>query len=196
MGADELFAELLKDELFYDDSGGGVTFSGGEPLIQHEFLLEILARCRGRGLRTAVDTCGYVNAGHLLAAAKLADLFLFDLKLMDPARHKHYTGVSNALILENLRELDRAGVPIWLRIPLVPGVNDSPEELRQMAELARSLPAVRQVHLLPFHQSASAKLGRLGRENLLADTATPTPGQMEESSRHFLAHGLKTIIGG
>ena len=154
--------EVLKDRLFYDDSGGGVTISGGEPLVQPEFLMGLLAACRTRGVHTAVDTSGYAPRGQLLAAAGLTDLFLYDLKTMDDERHLECTGVSNATILENLAALGRVHDNIWLRIPIIPGFNDDAGQLEAAARLAASIPAVRQVSLLPYHATGTHKAQRLG----------------------------------
>ena len=191
-----LLEEVWKDRIFFDDSGGGVTFSGGEPLLQPAFLLEVLAACRQAGLRTAVDTCGYVASEHLLAAAARADLFLYDLKLMDQAAHVRYTGVSNKLILDNLRRLGQVSRTIWLRVPLVPGVNDTPAEMEAMARLAASVPSVRQVNLLPYHATGLAKFRRLGAEYRLGEIASPGRDKLEEAARPFLARGLNVKIGG
>jgi len=163
MTTDEVLAEVLKDRLFYDDSGGGVTFSGGEPLMQPEFLLELLRACRAHGIHTAVDTSGYAPQEQLRAAAGLTDLFLYDLKTMDDARHLECTGVSNAAILDNLAALGRMHQNIWIRIPIVPGFNDDAEQLDAAARFVASIPAVRQVSLLPYHPTGNHKVRWLGR---------------------------------
>jgi len=155
---------VLRDSVFFEESQGGVTFSGGEPLMQFAFLKALLEACRICGIRTAVDTCGQARTHDLLEIAPLTDLFLFDLKLMDDQAHQRYTGCSNQLILENLRELGRVHSFIWLRVPLVAGINDSPAQLEAAARFAASVPGVRLVNVLPFHRIGAQKLQGLGRD--------------------------------
>jgi pyruvate formate lyase activating enzyme len=194
MTAGDVLGEVLKDRIFFDDSGGGVTFSGGEPLAQTEFLGELLRACRRAELHTAVDTCGYAPREDLMAIAPLVDLFLYDLKLMDDGRHAEHTGESNALILDNLRELGHAHGNIWLRIPVVPGINDDEAHLGPAARLAASLPGVRQVNLLPYH--------RLGTHKASPDAETALPiaaataNQLQTVAEPFLALGLHVETGG
>jgi pyruvate formate lyase activating enzyme len=192
----ELLETVSRDRVFYEESGGGVTFSGGEPLQQAEFVLTALAACRDAGLHTAVDTCGLVETRDLLAAADLADLILFDLKTSDAERHRSATGVSNERILANLRVLADGPTPIWLRIPLVPGVNDYDEQLAGMAHLASTLGAVRQVSILPYHKLGRDKRERLGHPLLEPDPGTPGPERIRSAAAHFERAGLKTSIGG
>ena len=163
---DELTAEVLRDRLFFDDSGGGVTFSGGEPLSQPDFLAAALDACRAEGLRTAVDTSGFCRREDLLRIAPRADLFLFDLKHMDAARHQELTGVSNRRILENLAALaerpETSRGAIRIRVPVLPGLNDDRANLEATARFAASLPGVRHVDLLPYHAHGLHKRERLG----------------------------------
>jgi len=176
MAVDEVLEAVLRDRIFYDDSGGGVTFSGGEPLSQPAFLRELLEASRRERLHTAVDTCGHAPRDELLAAAIHTDLFLYDLKLVDDERHRRYTGVSNALILENLEALGRSHKNIRLRIPIVPGVNDDAENLRAAARLAASLPGVRQVDLLPYHDLGRHKAARGERDETTPPVAAAPGG--------------------
>lgn len=192
----ELLQELLRDRLFYEDSGGGVTFSGGEPLSQPEFLLSALQACKRHGLHTAVDTCGLASRDHLLAVAAVTDLFLYDLKLLDDTRHRAETGASNAVILENLSALARVHREIWIRIPVIPGINDSPADFEAAARFAGGLPSVRQVNLLPYHRIGLGKSQRLGRESELASVMPPAPETMLAARKIFEAAGLTTRIGG
>jgi pyruvate formate lyase activating enzyme len=196
LAAEELLDEILRDRVFYEESGGGVTFSGGEPLHQAEFLLELLASCRERGLHTALDTCGYVEQTRLLAAGGLADLVLYDLKLMDEAAHLRLTGVSNGLILSNLRALAAIHRNIWIRLPIIPGINDEPGFLRSVAGLIGPLPGVRQVHLLPYHKTGAGKFDRLGRAYALPETDPPARGRLEELAAVLEKAGLPAKIGG
>ena len=153
----ELVTALLQDRIFFDESGGGVTFSGGEPLQQGGFLLEALGRLRGEGVHTALDTCGYGSAEGLRLAAALADLVLYDLKLMDDGRHQAATGVSNRTILENLEALSRTHPCIWIRVPIIPGVNDDTANLEATAAFLARLGSIRRVDLLPYHASGEVK---------------------------------------
>ena len=192
----EVMTEVLKDRIFYSDSGGGVTFSGGEPLSQAPFVRKLLSRCREQDIHTAVDTSGFGSQEDLLSLAELAGLFLFDLKLMDDEKHKQYTGVSNRTILENLTALAKVHRNIWLRVPIIPSITDEPSNLDAIADLAATLPAVRQVCLLPYHKTAAAKFKRLGKPYPLENIEQPNPEYMESLRQRFAARGLAVSIGG
>ena len=196
MSVEQVMAAVGQDRVFYDDSSGGVTFSGGEPLAQFEFLRAALTACRAQGLHTAVDTCGLAPTGHQLAIAPLTDLFLYDLKLMDEARHRQYTGAPNGLILRNLQALGRAHGCIWVRVPLVPGINDQPADLEAIAGFTAGIPGVRQVNLLPFHRTGLQKFARLGQTSPAAEIRPPTPEAVAEAAELFRAHGLAVRAGG
>lgn len=196
MSVEEVLEAALRDQVFYQESGGGVTFSGGEPLMQPEFLREVLAACQGRGLHTAVDTCGMAQTEHLLAVAPLTDLFLYDVKFIDAEKHERFTGVSNTLILQNLEALGRVHNRIWVRIPLIPGANDDPAELEGIARFAARIPAVRQVNLLPFHRSGLPKFGRVGRTSAVANAQPPSAPALAGARAIFEAHGLLAKTGG
>jgi pyruvate formate lyase activating enzyme len=159
----DLVEELVRDRPFFDESGGGVTFSGGEPLMQPGFLFAALEACRDEGLRTAVDTSGFCRTEHLLRAAPLTGVFLYDLKHMDPQRHRELTGVANRRILDNARALAAVHDDVRIRVPVVPGLNDDPDHIEALARFAASLPGVRRVHLLPYHALGLRKRARLGR---------------------------------
>jgi pyruvate formate lyase activating enzyme len=193
---DQVLDAAERDRPFYEESGGGVTFSGGEPFLQAEFLLACLEGARRRGLHTAVDTCGYAPRETVLRAAAWTDLFLYDVKVVDPARHEAETGVPLAPILENLRALDAAGAAIWLRTPLVPGVNDSAEDLDALGRLAASLGRTRRIHLLPYHPLASEKYRGMGRPYALEGVARPSPERVEEAARRLRLYDLEVHIGG
>jgi pyruvate formate lyase activating enzyme len=197
----EVLAEVLRDRAVYEESGGGVTFSGGEPLAQPAFLLGALEACRREGLHVAVDTCGFAPRETVLAAAARADLLLWDVKTLDPGRHRDLTGVPLEPILANLDAVSRLGVPVWLRLPIVPGVNDEPGDLARVAALAERTPSVRRVSLLPFHRTANGKRERLGRaptgaESTFAGAPSPYPGRMATLAALFEPTGLTTTIGG
>ncbi|WP_239026989.1 glycyl-radical enzyme activating protein [Geomonas oryzisoli] len=195
---EEVLHLILKDRMFFEDSGGGVTFSGGEPLCQPAFLKELLLACRARGIHTAVDTAALCPPETLLDLAPLTDLFLFDLKCADDALHQKGTGVGNARILDNLTRLGRMHRNIWLRIPVIPGFNDTEAEMTALADLAARAAGVRQVWLLPYHGTWAAKPARLGTEPAAEALAaqTPAPQTMEHFARLFAARGLDTQIGG
>jgi pyruvate formate lyase activating enzyme len=163
MTLDGLAREVEKDTPFFEESGGGVTFSGGEPLMQPRFVAEALDVFRRREIHTAVDTCGYAPSSVALDVLSRADLVLYDLKTMDPVRHEEWTGVGNDLILSNLEMLARAGVPLRLRVPLVPGVNDGESEIAALGAFASSLKGSPAVNVLPYHAIGMDKNVRLGR---------------------------------
>ncbi len=192
----EVMAEIERDVTFYDESGGGVTFSGGEPLQQRAFLLALLQACQTQEIHTVLDTSGYAAWETLDSVRGLVDLFLYDLKLMDDTRHRQYTGVSNHLILQNLRKLAELGHPTILRVPLIPGINDDEANLRALSELALALPAVQRVDLLPYHHAAAGKYDRLARTYRLPDTRPPTAEQVEALAQSLRARGLSVKIGG
>jgi pyruvate formate lyase activating enzyme len=192
---DAVMEEVLRDRVFYEESGGGVTFSGGEPLAQPEFLVALLEACRAAGLHTAVDTCGFGSRERLLALAPLVDLFLFDVKLVDDARHRALTGLPAAPILENLRALVAVHANVWIRVPVVPGHTDAEADVAATAALVAGLPGVRQVSLLPYHRTGASKARRLGREYPL-DALAPPPGErLEALAALFRDRGLAVQIG-
>jgi len=160
---DRLLAEIEKDVLFYDQSGGGVTLSGGEPLAQASFAVAVLTSCRARRIHTAIDTCGDAVWADLERVARVTDLFLYDVKVVDAERHRRLTGATNGRILDNLRRLDEAGSTIWLRCPIVPGENDARGEIDALAELVGGLRSVEAIHLLPLHRGGERKAEGLGR---------------------------------
>jgi pyruvate formate lyase activating enzyme len=193
---EDVMADVLRDRLFFEDSRGGVTFSGGEPLAQCDFLAALLEAARDRGLHTAVDTCGFAPAGRFLALAPLVDLFLFDVKLVDDARHRELTGLPSRPILDNLRALAEAHAEIWIRVPVVPGCTDAETDLAATADLVSSLPGVRRVSLLPYHAAGAAKARRLGRPSPFEPVAPPSRARMETLAGIFRARGLAVTIGG
>jgi pyruvate formate lyase activating enzyme len=192
----ELLEELLRDRLFFDQSGGGVTLSGGEPLLQPTFVQAMLAALRQRGVHTALDTCGLGPREDLLEATALADLVLFDLKHMDEAQHRRWTGAGNGAILANLEALGQSHPQIWIRVPVIPGVNDDLENLEATARFVAGIPGVRRLDLLPYHSTGAAKFGRLGKDYTLDDVAPPTPERMAGLADLFRAHGIPATIGG
>lgn len=187
---------LCQDTAFYEDSGGGVTCSGGEPLLQPRFLQALLTACREKKLHTAVDTCGHAPFADYEKILPLTDLFLFDLKIMDEGKHRSLTGVSNLLLLDNLQRLSRSGQSLAIRVPLIPGCNDSAADMRELAEFCASLPRLHPVHLLPYHRGGGGKMKRLGRNDPLANTRPPTPAAVQMAKEIFLKRKLTVKIGG
>jgi pyruvate formate lyase activating enzyme len=187
---------VLRDRPFFDESGGGVTLSGGEPLLQPAFVLDLLGALRRRGVHTALDTCGQGRREDLLAACALADLVLFDLKHMDETRHREWTGAGNQAILANLEALGRGHDQIWIRVPVIPGFNDDPANLEATARYVAGLSGVRRLDLLPYHRTGAAKFRRLGLDYPLDRIPAPTPEHMAEAADLFRAHGIPTTIGG
>lgn len=197
MTVGEVVASVMRDRMFFEDSGGGVTFSGGEPLGQPEFLKALLGSFRTHEIRTAVDTAGLCPAEALLGVAPLVDLFLYDLKCCDREKHLQGTGVDNRCVLENLERLSGVHDNIWIRVPVVPGFNDTPEEMGAIARVAAACRAVRQVWLLPYHASWAAKPARFGKAAPgAAGSTSPSIERLESFARIFRGHGLETIIGG
>jgi pyruvate formate lyase activating enzyme len=192
----EVTALLTRDIPFYDQSGGGVTFSGGEPLCQPEFLLALLEACGRQEIHCAVDTSGYADTGLLLEVSRRTDLFLYDLKTVDPLRHLRHTGVDNRQILENLRRLSETGAEIAVRIPVVPGVNDDEDAVARLGEHLAGLPRRHPVCLLPFHRGAAGKYRKLGLIYRGQSVAPPPADQLTDIARRLSAHGLSVSVGG
>ncbi len=196
MSVEELMVELLRDRLFYDDSGGGVTFSGGEPLLQAEFLEAMLQRCHEEELHTAVDTSGFTSIAKLEAIVPWTDLFLFDLKHLDEELHLRLTGVSNKPVLENLRWLGEVHSNIWLRIPLIPGCTDDPSFLDAAAEFAAGLKGIRQVNLIPYHPTGVPKYQRLQLPSRFQSAVPLSVEMMASATDRFRARGLVVHASG
>ncbi len=191
----DVTAAVTRDRAVYEESGGGVTFSGGEPLAQSDFLLACLAACRAAGLHTAVDTCGLASRSSVRAAAAAADLLLWDLKHADDDAHVRATGAPLAPILENLETAAAAGARIWLRIPVIPGFNDDPDIQRRTAAFAVRLDGVERVCLLPYHRTGTGKRVRLGDASGHAGPA-PDDGTMRALAAVWEAAGMTATIGG
>ncbi len=192
----EAMAEIERDVAFYDESGGGVTFSGGEPLQQPEFLGALLRACHAQDIHTAVDTSGFAAWEILDGLRADVDMFLYDLKIMDDARHRQFTGVSNALILENLQRLSALGHALLIRIPVIPGVNADDESIHQLGAFIASLPQVRGVELLPYHRIALDKYDRLRMPYALPDVQPPSEARMREIAELLGEWNLPVRRGG
>ena len=193
MTVPEVMEEVEKDRLFFEQSGGGVTFSGGEPVLQHRFLSALLKACRSTGIHTAVETAGNVPADHLLEIIPDTDLFLYDIKGMDDARHVQTTGVGNRRILENLALLSGKGARIRVRVPVIPGVNDTTEFMMTLADLIRNLPGIEQVELIPFHKMATEKYESLGLVYEVEDIPLLGKEEMAALREVFFHQGIQAV---
>jgi pyruvate formate lyase activating enzyme len=182
--------DLEKDRVFYEKSGGGVTVSGGEPLSQPEFVSSLLARCQKAGFHTALDTSGLGPWPALELLLKNSDLVLFDLKHPDREAHKEFCGVDLQLIHENLRRIAQMDIPLWVRIPIIPGINNSPEVLRALARIIQPLGNVKRVDLLRYHALAKDKYRRFGMAYKMQDAQTPSPEELEKICAIFRETGL------
>jgi len=193
---EEVTAEIAKDVVFYEESGGGATFSGGEPLMQPAFLARLLASCRAREIHTAVDTTCYAPWEVLEPIAAMTDLLLCDIKHVDSAAHERLTGVGNERILENLRRLARRGKPIVLRVPIIPGMNDEEPNIMAVGALAASLDGVRRIDILPYNEGGRSKAARLGRPEPAADVQAPDAERLADIAAKLAAFGLEVKTGG
>ncbi len=196
LSVDELMNELLKDKIFYDESGGGVTFSGGEPLLQPDFLYESLKQCKSQGIHTAIDTSGYSPPEVIHKSAEYSDLFLYDLKIMNDDTHQKYTGVSNQIILKNLIELDQLERKIIIRIPIVPEITDTNENLYAIRGFISYLNNVIEVNLLPYHRAGEGKYLKYGKENKMNNNESPSATKIENIKLFFSELKCKVKIGG
>jgi pyruvate formate lyase activating enzyme len=192
----DMMTQIARDRIFFDTSGGGVTFSGGEPLFQINFLSSLLRECRNQSIHTAVETSGYATPASFERITETTDLFLFDLKLMDDERHQHFTGVSNRIILDNLRWLAGQQHKVIVRIPVIGGVNDDQWNIDAIAAFVSGLSGIRQIHLLPFHSAASGKYQSLGMDYRMDIAAHTEPERMQRIVETLTAHGLSVQIGG
>jgi len=201
MSVEEVLREARKDIPFFDESGGGVTFSGGEPFLQAEFLIACLRRLHREEIHIAVDTSGFCKEEDLLEAARYTDLFLFDIKVIDPKKHEYYTGVNNFTILSNLRKLDeflyiRQKGQINLRFPLIPGVNDNHENVTATADLAASLKSISGVNVLPYHSTGEGKYKNLGKKYKMEKVLPPDDRKVNITVKMFSDRNIETLKGG
>ncbi len=195
MTVPKLLHEVERDLGFYEQSGGGVTFSGGEPFCQPEFLEEALDALGAHEIHRAVDTSGFVPTETLVRLSRKVDLFLYDLKAMDSERHIRLTGVGNRLILDNLRALSLRDAQIVVRVPLVSGLNDGSEEIEAMLHYL-SLLGLKRIDLLPYHEIGMEKHERLGGQRPVERLAAPAPEQVQQIAARFTQEGFSVGIGG
>ena len=191
----EVLAECERDVVFFDESGGGVTVSGGEPLSQPDFAEALLAGCRERKIHTALDTCGFADREAALRVSRYADVVLYDLKLLDSAAHRKYTGVPSEPILANLAALTEAGRNLIVRIPLIPGVNDDRESLGALTDFVWLL-GLRRIDLLPYHKIGVDKYGRLGRARPLGEVEPLPETELSRIAADLADRGFAIRIGG
>jgi len=193
--AEEVMKEISKDAVFYEESGGGVTFSGGEPLMQAEALQELLGLCREKAYHTAIDTSGHAEPAAVKQVMELADLWLFDLKLMDDDKHMEYTGVSNELALKNLETVAMAGKEIIVRFPLIPGITDGSDNLETISKLMLKL-GLKRIDILPYHAIAKDKYRRIGKEFLMEGVKEPAEERVHGIMKYFAEKGFSVGVGG
>ena len=195
--AGEILDEVERDRVYYRRSdGGGLTLSGGECLVQHEFSLALLALAKERGISTAIETTGFAKAETIKKLLPYVDTVLMDIKHMNGEKHKEYTGVSNEIILENINRLCNTGADVTVRTPIIPGFNDTREDVRDISRFAATLKGVKEHHLLPFHRLGKDKYEGLGRKYAFGDTEPPTKEKMEYLLSVAQESGLKCQIGG
>lgn len=196
MTVEDVIPALEREIAFYDESRGGVTFSGGEPLWQPDFLFELLQACKSREIHTALDTSGCAAWATLDRVRPFVDLFLYDLKLTDDDKHREYTGVSNRSILSNLQALSAGGHNVIIRVPIIPGINDDDETVQQLGAFAGALPHVQGVDLLPYHHIAIDKYLRLNKPYRLFETRQPSAERLTQIAQMLQAFNLSVSIGG
>lgn len=198
--SDELFGMIKKDIPFFDESGGGITFSGGEPMLQFDFLYEMLLKCKGQGIRTAVDTSGYAPVENFDKIKDLADIFLYDIKFADEAHHIHYTGVSNRVILKNLEFLLRQNANIWIRLPVIPGLNDTVENIDGTIQILKANGFSGRVHLLAYHDLSTVKIQKMVNKVNQNGTETVIKNkghlELEQIKEIFQSQGFQVKVGG
>ena len=190
---DDVITEILKDQVFYEISNGGVTFSGGEPLLQSDFLFLLLKKSKELGLHTVLDTSGCASSDIVTKIAEFIDLFLYDLKIVDEEKHKEYTGKSNEIIKQNLELLTKAKHKVIVRIPIIPTINDNLEDIKQFGEYLSELEIIR-VELLPFHKIGEEKYQKLNKINRMRDIQKPTKEHMITIKERLEKYGFVVKI--
>lgn len=188
--------EVSKDKLFFKHSGGGVTISGGEPLLDAEYIINLLKTLKSEGVSAGIDTCGYVPKTTIEAVLPYVDFFLWDIKHMNRMRHIEFTGVSNDIVLSNLHFVSEKKVPIYIRIPVIPGYNDSEENIKATCEFVRNLPSLVEVDLLPVHHLGKARYESLNRVYPIADVPLMPEAILQKLKDLVAAYGLKACIVG
>ncbi len=194
MSPTQLMEIIKKDMVFYRKSSGGVTFSGGEPLIQPDFLKTVIEECQILGIHTAIETCGFFRWESVEDTVRLADFFLFDIKHMDAKKHKEITGVSNKTILENAKKIAQLEIPMVIRIPVIPSLNDSQENITATAKFVGDhLPSVLGIELLPYHRLGLSKYDALGLDYKLHHIKPPDDDTIVMLRDFITAEGVPCI---
>ncbi len=188
--------EIERDRVFFDESGGGITFSGGEPLMQLEFLEMLLTEIKKKKIHVTLDTSGYVSFQDLKKVSGQVDLFLYDLKIMHDEKHKKYTGVSNRIILENLRKLTEMGKAVAVRIPLISGINDDDQNIEALTAFLQSLRNIQHISLLPYHSGGCEKYRNLRKQDSLRKFKPPSVTRMDEIEKILTGSGFSIKTGG
>ena len=196
MTVKEILEEIEKDRTFYEESRGGVTFSGGEPLMQPDFLNALLKECKERAIHTAVNTCGFAQYEIIDRIRDKVDLFLYDIKTMDNRKHRKYTGASNEQILKNLKKLAESGSSIVISFPIIPGINDDDKNVTRTAKFISSLPNIQQVNLLLYHRAGIEKYKNLGKPYKLDKIQPPSNQRVKSVKEKMEAFGIRVGIGG
>ena len=191
--ADEIIKDVMRDKEFYDTSGGGITLSGGEPMLQFSFAKEILTKAKEKGLHTCIETCGYAPREHFEKIAPYVDIFLYDYKLTDENEHIKYTGVSNKKIIENLYYLDSLGKSIILRCPIIPNINDNAVHFRGIADIANALRGVTEINIEPYHPLGKSKAEQLGKTYTVDISEFPSEEKIAECIKEISSHTEKTV---
>ncbi|MBC2705033.1 glycyl-radical enzyme activating protein [Desulfobacula sp.] len=194
--AADLMEEIERDLIFYDESGGGVTFSGGEPLCQPKLLFKLLDLCRKKEIHTCLDTSGYTDVKILLKAAEKVDLILYDIKLIDETAHQEYTGESGCLVLDNLKQLSNQRANIRLRFPLIPQMTDTDENIGRIMVFLKENTIYRDIHILPLHKAGEAKYNFLNMKNHMEDIQPPSKERVLNVKEQFESRGFGVAIGG
>ena len=195
MEVKEMVKEILKDQMFYDESGGGVTFSGGEPMMQPDVVGEVAKRCQDFGVHTAMETSGFATWESFEKVLPHIDLFLIDIKAIQDDIHKEYVGASNQIILENIRKLSALGKKMWIRMPIICGINDGEENITATISFLKEI-HFEHVNLLPYHSIGKGKYTKLGKEYTLPEIKEPSDTHMKELAQQFTNNGMRVKVGG
>ncbi len=196
VSVEELMREIEKEIIFFEESGGGVTFSGGEPLMQTDFLSSMLDECKRKNIHTALDTSGYALPEDFYSIIDKVDLFLYDLKIIDDVKHEKYTGVSNKFILKNLETLSKRNKPVFIRFPVIPGITDTEENLEAVINFMVNLKNIKQINLLKYHRTAEGKYSKFHLKNRMADVGHQTMDKINAIRADFEKQGFDVKIGG
>lgn len=194
MTVEEVLKEVYADRVYYENSGGGLTVSGGEPMLQYEFLQELLQKSKRQGLHTCIETSGYATQEKFVSILENVDLFLFDIKHMNDSQHQKYTGVSNKIIQDNLKSLYEQGANIVLRCPIIPEINDTDEHIAGIAELTNKYPNVKGMEIIPYHDMGKGKWIQIDKEYSLEELKSYEEAEKEELFARFQKVGCKNIF--